>query len=217
MSSVFAHSLVAASIYNMRSRSASALPRSRHIRNKLANFLWLSWLIVIASFPDLDYIIPLLHSSANQGLRITHSVIFSLIAPLITIGLLWQFKISKENLIVYSLQAFAAGLSHLILDLLVGVTPLPLLFPLNLHKFRLPFGILPSAGRIDFGNYYLYRNLYLEMGVLLPILGLVCLYGDRSFDKPQHRKMVFSIKFLASGILIVCCWHFIRLNLALPR
>ena len=68
----------------------------------------------------------------------------------------------------------AAGLSHLVLDLLVGVMPLPLLWPLARTECRLPFGLLPSAGAIRLFNPYLYRNLLIEMGVLVPVvLGIV--------------------------------------------
>src|SRR5262249_44580906 len=66
--------------------------------------------------------------------------------------------------------AAMAGLSHLALDFPVGVTPLPLLWPLGDAAFVSPIGILPSAGRIRVLNYYFYRNLLIEVGVLAPIL-----------------------------------------------
>src|SRR5262249_46039986 len=69
-----------------------------------------------------------------------------------------------------SICAALAGLSHLVLDFLVGVTPLPLLWPLSAAAFVSPIGVLPSAGRMQILNYYLYRNLLIEVGVLAPIL-----------------------------------------------
>lgn len=110
-----------------------------------------------------------------------------------------------------------AGLSHLILDLSVGVTPLPLLLPLVKISFKLPFGILPSAGRVDLQNYYFYRNLWLEMGVLLPVFVVTCLLG---FNKVSTVKNLPLFKFigLSSAIaMLICASYFIGKNLQLPR
>ena len=63
----------------------------------------------------------------------------------------------------------AAGCSHLVLDLLVGVSPLPLLWPFLAQSFKLPFGILPSAGKLQLDNYFLFFNLFIELGVLVPL------------------------------------------------
>ena len=56
----------------------------------------------------------------------------------------------------------------------------PLLWPLGGAVFASPAGILPSAGGVRLSNYYFYRNLVIEMGVLAPTLylarGLYC--GD---------------------------------------
>ncbi len=61
------------------------------------------------------------------------------------------------------------------LDLLVGGTPLPLLWPLSPVLCKLPFGILPSAGRLQLGNHLLYQNLGIELGVILPAVLAVLL------------------------------------------
>ncbi|HEX8161067.1 MAG TPA: metal-dependent hydrolase [Pyrinomonadaceae bacterium] len=130
---------------------------------------WLAWLVVLASAPDIDYLVPALASTAHQGSRITHSIAFSLLLPLFSVGALYFVKGLKRQRGLLSVCAVLAGLSHLALDFLVGVTPLPLLWPLSTAAFASPVGVLPSAGRIQLSNYYLYRNALIELGVLVPI------------------------------------------------
>jgi inner membrane protein len=160
MSSFLGHSLAAYSLFSLdRRERPSALWR----------VVWLAWLVVLASAPDIDYLIPALASPAHQGSRITHSIAFSLILPLFSIGVLYFVKGLKSQRKLLSICAVLAGLSHLVLDFLVGVTPLPLLWPLDSAAFSSPVGILPSAGRIQLSNYYLYRNVLIEVGILAPI------------------------------------------------
>lgn len=161
MSSFLGHSLTAYSIASAaRQNPASALWRSA----------WGAWLIALASAPDLDYLIPALNSSARNGIRITHSIAFSLVLPFCASVTLYLAMSPGRQRRVLSICAALAGLSHLVLDFLVGVTPLPLLWPFSASTFVSPFGILPSAGRIQVLNYYLYRNLLIEVGILAPIL-----------------------------------------------
>lgn len=189
MSSFLGHSLVASSIYWF------APPSQRNFSGK--RFVWLLWLIVVASAPDIDYLAIALSSVANQGLRITHSIFFSLILPCCTIVLLRLLGIKGRQLRGQSLQVIFAALSHLVLDLLVGVTVLPLLWPIAI-QFKLPFGILPSAGRLQLSNYYLYRNLWIEMGILLPLLaGIFLLRSPRA--KNTIQKAAIAILFLISA------------------
>lgn len=128
------------------------------------------WMIALASAPDIDYLIPALNSSANHGLRITHSIVFSLIMPLCVCGAPRLARSPATQRGSLSICAALAGLSHLVLDFLVGVTPLPLLWPISVETYVSPIGILPSAGRIRVLNYYFYRNLLIEIGVLAPTL-----------------------------------------------
>ena len=161
MSSFFGHSLAAYSLASAaRYQQEPSSPR----------FVWAGWLIVLASAPDADYLIPGLNSRAHHGLRITHSVAFSLVLPLCTAVALCLTSRDGRKLRSLSVCAALAGLSHLVLDFFVGVTPLPLLWPFSAATFASPAGVLPSAGRVQLSNYYFYRNLVIEMGVLAPVL-----------------------------------------------
>lgn len=161
MSSLLGHSLAAYSL-------ASA---TRYCQGSTSlRFLWAGWLIVLASAPDVDYLIPALNSRAHHGLRITHSVAFSLVLPLCTVLALGLASRGRRGLKSLGVCASLAGLSHLVLDFFVSVTPLPLLWPFSMATFASSIGILPSAGRVQLSNYYFYRNLVIEMGILVPML-----------------------------------------------
>lgn len=133
---------------------------------------------MLASAPDIDYLIPALNSRAHHGIRITHSIAFSLVLPLCTAVTLCLTSRGVRKLKPLVVCAALAGSSHLLLDFLVGVTPLPLLWPFSAAVFSSPAGILPSAGRVQLTNYYFYRNLLIETGILAPTLylarGLYC-------------------------------------------
>ncbi len=160
MSSFLGHSLTAYSLFSLdRLERPSTLWRA----------VWLAWLVVLASAPDIDYLVPALASPAHQGSRITHSIALSMALPLFTVGVLYFVKSLKSQRRFLYVCAVLAGLSHLAQDFLVGVTPLPLLWPLSSMAFASPVGVLPSAGRIQISNYYLYRNLLIEIGVLAPV------------------------------------------------
>ena len=161
MSSFIGHSLAAYTLFSIdRGDKEPTLKRSG----------WLGWFIVLASAPDIDYLVPALAYPANGGLRITHSIALSLVLPLLTVLALFLSKVPKEKRMVLSICLILTGLSHLLLDFLVGVTPLPLLWPVVPTVFSSALGILPSAGRIQFSNYYLYRNVLIEVGVLAPLM-----------------------------------------------
>jgi hypothetical protein len=169
MSSFLGHSLAAYSLASAAGLRREAAPQ---------RFAWAAWLIVLASAPDVDYLIPALNSVAHGGIRITHSVAFSLTLPLCTIAALYIARRGGRPLKSLSVCAALAGLSHLVLDFLVGVKPLPLLWPFSAATFASPAGILPSAGAVRLSNYYFYRNLLIETGILAPTLyvarGLYC-------------------------------------------
>lgn len=164
MSSFLGHSLAAYSLASagMYRQGTASL-----------RIMWIVWLIVLAFAPDVDYLIPALNSRAHQGLRITHSAAFSLALPLCTVVVLRLTGRFDGRLKSLSVCAALAGLSHLALDFLVGVTPLPLLWPFSGATFASPAGFLPSAGSVRLSNYYFYRNLVIETGGLAPILYVV--------------------------------------------
>jgi hypothetical protein len=98
-------------------------------------------------------------------------------------------------------QAMLAGLSHLLLDLLVGVTPLPVWWPFSFQRVQLPFGILPSAGGLSLSNPYLYRNTLIELGILIPLSVLVILWSKLS---PLRRALcaTASIAFIGWSLTL---------------
>jgi inner membrane protein len=166
MSSFMAHSWTGFITY------AATRPWQLAQRSPVAMVSW--WrplaLILLASAPDVDYLFPGLRiTSGHQTLRTTHSIAFVLLIASGAIGCAWLFGKRGHHWKILSWQILIASYSHLFLDLCTGVMPLPLLYPLSNATFRLPFGILPSAGRIQLHNYFFYRNLLIEIGVLLPL------------------------------------------------
>lgn len=132
----------------------------------------MGWLAFVAQAPDLDYIIPPLRAlrmSMDNGLRITHSIVGCLVFPLLTILVLSRLNLKPGVRRRHSLQVCLAGLSHIVLDTLVGVGGLPILWPFTSHRFSLPFGVLPSAPAFRLNNFYMYRNVLMEVGVLGPL------------------------------------------------
>ena len=137
-------------------------------------WLWLSWLIFLVGFPDIEYL-ALWFFGVNFPIRYSHSLVVCTFLPLFTTLWLWRRPMRERGFRVA--QTFAAGWSHPVLDLLTGVSTLPLFWPLSDTSFRLPFGILPSAGRLYWDNVYLYRNLGIELGILAPLYSLIVFGG----------------------------------------
>jgi inner membrane protein len=192
MSSFLGHSLAAYSL---------AYAARDNLTSPLARLGWAAWLIALASAPDLDYLVPALSSSAHGGTRITHSIAFSLALPLCTVAALRVAMSSERQRMALMICAALAGLSHLVLDFLVGVTPAPLFWPFSAAAFTSPIGVLPSAGRIQVLNYYLYRNLLIETGILIPIL-----YVTRGLHRGEigvENKARIIAPLLIAGCFIV--------------
>lgn len=190
MSSIIGHTITGLSIY------ATTQPPK-----KLAwrDVLWPAWLIVVALAPDLDYIFPSLYvRRASVGvLRITHSFVGCLVLPVLTLIVLSRLKLARETRRLYAFQVILAGLSHLAMDMLVGVASLPLLWPFTEQRFRLPFGILPSAPSFRLDNVYLYRNLFMEAGVLVPLYAGIYLARFAKLDG-QKRTIGSAVLWLCS-------------------
>jgi inner membrane protein len=195
MSSFLGHSLAALSAYSVEKQPIS--------RNKI---YWLGWLIVIASAPDIDHIIRTWRLTVNyQELRITHSFSFSFLLSFATIIVLALLGCKGRTLITRSQQVILAGLSHLALDLLTGVNSLPLLWPFSTETFKLPFGLLPSAGLLNPFNYYFYRNSLIEIGVLAP---LVCIAFLVNYDTSNLRTSRIRIGGLLLISMCFMVWAF---------
>lgn len=133
--------------------------------------------VLLAVCPDFDYFaVWLLHYSAAP--RITHTLLFALASSLAA----WWCSTSWREAGVAHLPFWAlaaASASHPLLDLLVGAHPLPLLWPLASPDIAIAFGVLPSAGQLRIGNYYLWRNLLIELAILLPALALMVAVARR--------------------------------------
>lgn len=171
MSSFVGHGLTALTIYlalhprhQLQIAQLSKASRLQWLRDRLP---WLAWLVAIAWTPALGDWVPWFQGQA--GLRPTHSILASQILPLVTVLVLAWRGWRKPELLNLGLQASLAGLSHLVLDLAMGIGGLPLLWPLSQVGFSLPMGLLPSTGAMDLGDIHFYRNLLIELGVLLPL------------------------------------------------
>jgi inner membrane protein len=188
MSSFLGHSIAGATVYF----SSVGWQSDRVDRVRVFNLPWLLWLVIIAAIPDLDYLLPnLILRHQNYRLRTTHSLLGVAIVPVITILGLWLWGQRGKVLKLHGIQAILAGLSHLLLDLGVGVFPLPLLYP-NLSVFKLPFGLLPSAGRIQLTNYLFYRNLGIELGAIVPLAISMILIGRDRQLLGKHKLIIWS-------------------------
>ncbi len=188
MSSFIGHSLAALSIFSVKKQPPSTKTKK----------YWLGWLIIVASAPDIDHGVDFLHlTSHSEDIRITHSILLSLVLPLGTIFVLTLLGCKGRLLLFRSQQVILVGLSHLVLDLLTGVNKLPLLWPFSSEIFKLPFGLLPSAGQVNPFNYFLYRNLFIEVGVLAPLVYLAYLISHKKSNNSSTHK------FRIGGLLLI--------------
>ncbi|MCX9158583.1 metal-dependent hydrolase [Niveibacterium sp. 24ML] len=180
MSSFIGHASVGAAVYFSQAKLSSA-----HAK-------WALPLLVFLSIaPDLDY-----PFSWWLGMdfhpRITHSLLFciiiSLLAWLATTRTL-AAGVSHPGLLAFCV----ASCSHIGLDLLVGVHSVPVFWPFSSSEPAIAFGVLPSAGHLNLWNYYLWRNLLIECGVLLPFLWFfVAIFRGTS------------VRSLASNLALIC-------------
>ena len=167
MSSIIGHLAAGAAVHLSRSRCTDPQARTA-----------LPLLLFLAIAPDLDYL-PLWLLGTTSSARFSHSLLFCL--ALSTVIWLLFLPVRRKNASFPGwLALFIASCSHLVLDMLVGLHPLPLLWPCSFNV-SMPVGLLPSAGKLQLANYYLWRNLLIESGVLLPVLWFVTnLFRGRS-------------------------------------
>lgn len=207
MSSFIGHSLAGITTYAIGHQLQ--LNHQNHSKKNSHNWFWLGWLMAIASIPDIDYLIPIFKVQyLDQSLRITHSFVGVLLVPAMTMLMMWLSGNRGEDFKIKSYQLIIVGLSHLFLDTLTGVYPKPWLYPFSLETFKLPFGILPSAGRIDLNNYLLYRNLIIELGVLVPLSISLILSVSDADKRSKHKSIMWG------GLLISSYFMFRAFSLA---
>ena len=164
MSSLIAHLAAGATAYACR-RSHSSPARDLPL---------LAACLTLAVLPDLDYLLWWFWRIAVEP-RLTHSLSFAVASALLAWLLLRGWR-GRHGLGAVPLGwvLLAAAASHDVLDFLVGVHPSPWLWPFDGHVYRSPLGALPSAGRLDLTNPYLWRNLLIELGVLGPVMLALC-------------------------------------------
>jgi len=142
--------------------------------------------VALAVVPDLDYFAVWFFDYAAEP-RFSHSLLFAIAAAFFV-------KLTMPRLLPANLELrwlLAAGMSHPLLDFLVGAHPVPLFWPLH-RGVTNPVGVLPSAGSLAFDNFYLWRNLLIEMGVLGPAFALlVAVFGRRGFRQLAGWTLLF--------------------------
>lgn len=168
---------------------------------KKATWRWTAFLVFLAMLVDINYLAVWFLGKEYWAVY-SHSIGFVLVVSLLIIGFLYFKKI--EDWKSRSLQVFLVLFSHLLLDTLVGVFPKYYLWPFYQQKLNIFSGILPSAGQIHWANYYFYRNLFIEMGILLPFFGILYLLYKRKETKYLILKtmvlLVIWIPFLIKGL-----------------
>jgi len=188
MSSIIGHVATGAAVYLACNR----------LENKRSWWLFAVFVFVTIC-PDFDYLaIWLLGYSANP--RISHSILFAVVMSLIV----WwgtRHLVKRTSATAPLVALLFAALSHPFLDLLVGAHPVPLLWPFPNQNVS-TLGILPSAGRLAIGNYYLWRNLLIESVVLLPALALLVALAR----KVSIRIIVQRTLFIVPIWLIFLVW-----------
>lgn len=158
---------------------------------------------LLAISPDLDYVILWVFGYGTSP-RLTHSLgycfmISSLALMLVRSAIIPQLQgISKVTL-------YLIPLSHLLLDYLVGVHKNPFFWPLSSHIFTCPVGILPSAGKIALSNMYFWRNLTIEMAILLPV-------AFYTYTRCQVQRLPWCIHPLLGSSLIIGIWVGLHLS-----
>ncbi|MEM9770048.1 MAG: metal-dependent hydrolase [Cyanobacteria bacterium P01_D01_bin.73] len=202
MSSFIGHGLAAVTI------SEAIAPNRRPFLSRWRSLIWLGWLIIIAWAPDIDYAVPALTMAQNEGARITHAIASSLLLPSITVAGLFFTGFRGQKFYICAWQAILSGLSHPVMDWFVGVIALPLFWPLNSALIKAPVGLLPSAGKPHWQNYYFYNNLLIELGILVPLMIIFL----RSLAWQKHKLSLWK-----AATLIAISTYFLSVSINLSR
>ncbi len=162
LSSLIGHVAVGAALY--LGHAGSRLPYPR---------IALPVLALLAVMPDFDYF-AFWFFGIDTNPRFTHSLVFATAAALAAWSMLRALT-GPASRLPFALLLMASC-SHGVLDLLVGVHPVCLLWPLPLPELQFPIGLLPSAGHPRLTNFYFWRNLLVECAVLFPVLACFVAY-----------------------------------------
>ncbi len=189
MSSIFGHSLIGATLYAGGKKAGAKV-----------SVFWLAIVIFLAVAPDLDYLFYWITSSKSD-FRVTHSLMFCL-----GLGMgIWLLRFCSPSLRASAPPAWvivAACLTHPLMDLLVAVKPNPWLWPFSDRVYALSFGVLPSAGQLSLPNYYLWRNLLLEFGALMPVSILIYATARKRLrDIPAWGWALLVASIIGFGVL----------------
>lgn len=194
MSSIVGHSLVALALHESSTPVSSAK----------TNWWGVAALIMLASAPDIDYLIPLLRpvapaappdqlswwicswmgctaTMAPHTIRVTHSFVGIFVLVGITLALLLPVHVPRQLWEVFAFQAIAVGLSHLLLDFLVSATPTAFFWPFSNTSVILPLSILPRLGEISLTNPTMYR------AVLIELIVFASLWAGVYWFRRRHR------------------------------
>jgi hypothetical protein len=186
MTTFIGHAATGAAIYLSRNRLNE--PQVR----------WaLPLLIFLAIAPDFDYFL-LWFFKISFKPRISHSLAFCFGISILAWLLTHKLRQNDSQPPTLAMLMLAAN-SHLILDLLVGAHTLPIFWPFVSKGVMLPIGVLPGAIHIvNFPNYYFWRNLFIECGILFPVLGLlVAWFRTASIRLIQPKLLVLEVLWVA--------------------
>lgn len=153
--------------------------------------------VLVAICADFDYL-GIWWFGAHAATRFTHALPFACVVAVVV----WTAMRSLPRTDAMRIPLFAwwlAAVSHPMLDLAVGAHPLPLFWPFTDTGVSSPVGVLPSAGRLDIANRYLWRNLLLEIGVLFPVLASVVIVSRRT----APRRLGWAVAVIAP-LWVVC-------------
>jgi len=192
MSSIFGHALIGAAI----GKNAASENRKHEI------FACLLFSALCIS-PDLDYLPTWLAGVAMEP-RYSHSIFGCLaLSSLVLILRRHVFISGLENISTWLI--LMAPLSHISLDFFVGVHKNPIFWPIDSGSYAFSYGVLPSAGKLDFSNYYFWRNMMIEIGLLGSMALLIA---------PKSRGIILKNKPWGLTILFIfLCCSLIGLNL----
>ena len=185
MSSIVGHCIVALGV-----------ERSLRQQDESLKTAWFIAFAIAACIPDIDYL--LLWMGFYYPIRVSHSFVMALAFPMLMIVMsrVALGSVSRR----FAIGVMISGSSHILLDLLVGVTANPIFWPFTSVEISLPFGILPSAGALKLDNFYLYRNLVIELGILLPLLIAVIFLKQKKSISAILLTLAASTPFLLWSI-----------------